>query len=134
MFEYASSRPFEVIRYAHSHGPLLICNSLKDQAESLNRVEILFYDVRSVEMRMWFEGLSIRESDLIDGEDFASKPTEMHEIGLRFFLLRGATWSGYVLAGSATVHEEAYSAGKKSHFRQVFETPQGWEARRSFAE
>jgi hypothetical protein len=54
--------------------------------------------------------------DLIDGEGFASNPTEMHEIGPRFSLSRSATWSGYVLARCATVYEEAYSAGKKSGF------------------
>ena len=134
MFEFASNRPFLVLKYANGFGRLLLVNPFKNQYETGTRVEILFSDVIAMDIRMFFDGLSIREVDSSQIGNFASRPKEICEFGMRFYELKSPSWSGYVFRARVDLYEETFPPGefpfkKPSHFWQAFETPQEWEAR-----
>jgi hypothetical protein len=59
---YESGRLFSVFGYAMSHG-LLLLRSGKSHEAPTTRVDILFSDVRAIEIRMWFRGIKIEEVD-----------------------------------------------------------------------
>ena len=66
----------------------------------------MFQDVRAMEIRTWFEGISVSE---VPGEflqKFASNPTVMLEPGNKVYELKSDSWSGYVLAGIMQTSED----------------------------
>jgi len=94
---FCSDDHFEVISYYASHGLLLLKS--KPTNTSGQCMHLLFQDVRAIEIRFWFDGLSVIERDLDYLAQFASKPTEMMEIGLKVYELRSTAWRGYVVGG-----------------------------------
>lgn len=101
---FRSARKFSVFSYGISHGPLLLRSGKTD--EHHNRIDVLFQDVRAMEIRSWFEGLEIDEVDRSYLRDFPSNPIEMMEAGLRIYALSGNGWQGFVVGGILSVHED----------------------------
>lgn len=135
MFEFNSDRSFLVVRYADAHGPLLLANLPNDQYKSLTKIEVLFKDVRSLELRVFINSLTIREIDIANVRPHASNPQNAVEPGLKFYSRQSSGWSGYILAGAVFVHEHKFEPGQfdaklQSHFWQAFETPEEYEERR----
>ncbi|MBP7704236.1 MAG: hypothetical protein KA105_02985 [Caulobacter sp.] len=96
-FTFASVRKFFVASYAESHG-LLLVRARRDPSLS-TRVDILFQDVRAMEMRLWTNGLTIQEVGLDMLAKQASAPLALAEPGAKAYLLSGEGWQGYVLGG-----------------------------------
>lgn len=94
---FESSRKYSIVSYGHRHGLLLLRSGRDD--EHSTRVEVLFQDVRAMEIRCWTEGLYIEEisAERLDG--FASNPRQMLEPGVRAYSVRGQDWHGFVLGG-----------------------------------
>ncbi len=67
---FSSDRKFVISSYARSHG-LLLLRSVKTTA-NLTRLDILFQDVRAMEIRGHFEGIEIRLTSLATLKEFAS--------------------------------------------------------------
>jgi hypothetical protein len=84
---FSSNRSFIICSYAVRHG-LLLLRSRKTNANS-TRLDILFQDVRAMEIRAWFDGVEITEAppDILKG--FASNPTIMLEPGNKVYRLKG---------------------------------------------
>jgi hypothetical protein len=101
---FNSDRLFVVHSYSASHG-LLLLRSRKTPALP-TRIDVLFQDVRAMELRCWFDGIAIDE--VPDGflADFASKPRELVEAGNKIYKLTGKGWCGYVVAGIVRTHED----------------------------
>jgi hypothetical protein len=102
---YESDRLFSVFGYAMSHG-LLLLRSGKDRTPA-SRVDILFQDVRALEIRAWFQGVRIEEvadPQFLDGRP--SKPAGMMEPGNKIYALISAQWQGFVLGGIVLVKED----------------------------
>lgn len=101
---FSSTRTFVVVSYAASHG-LLLLRSRRTKDHPM-RIDILFQDVRAVEMRFWFDGIVIEAADTEFLRAFASNAVAMVEPGNRVYSLRGDGWRGYVLAGILRTHED----------------------------
>jgi hypothetical protein len=103
---FSSTRSFVVFSYAHSHG-LLLLRSRKTPSIA-TRQDILFQDVRAVEVRARFDGITIEEAD--DASflaDRPSNPAAIVEPGVKLYRLKGNDWSGFVVGGIWATHEDA---------------------------
>jgi hypothetical protein len=104
---YKSDRLFSVFGYSMSHG-LLLLRSGKSDENPTTRVDILFQDVRAMEMRVWFKGITIEEVD--DSKflaDQRSKPAEMIEPGNKIYALISRDWRGFIVGGIVRFKEDA---------------------------
>jgi hypothetical protein len=99
-----SARTFVIYRYIDGHGLLLLRSRKTDRYPT--RFEILFKDVRAMEVRCWFDGISIEEVDPDYLAPFKSNPIELLEPGNRVYSLRGSNWQGFVLGGSVFTNED----------------------------
>jgi hypothetical protein len=110
---FQSERTFVIYSYHHSHG-LLLLRSTKTQSAP-TRLDVLFQDVRAMELRGWFKGISI---EIVDDPDFLrefpSQPMEMIEPGNVVYLLRGENWKGFVVGGIVRTHEDMGEYGDPS--------------------
>ena len=116
MFLFESERDFEVISYSASHGLLLLRS--KRTMDQSTRVDILFQDVRAMEMRLWSKGIKIEQVDPSYVLNQRSVPQAMIEPGNIVYSLSGSDWSGYLLAGIVRTIEEEEENGKTSGLTQ----------------
>jgi hypothetical protein len=108
-----SEREFVVYSYAASHG-LLLLRSRKTRGAA-TRIDVLFQDVRAVEIRMWFTGIRIVDSDMEVLNNVRSNPSNLIEPGNRVYSLVGDGWQGFILGGIVSVSEDdGESAGASS--------------------
>ena len=104
---YDSDRSFSVFGYSMSHG-LLLFRSGKSNEHANTRVDVLFQDVRALEIRTWFEGLRIEEEGNPEFlKDQLSKPARMIEPGNKIYSLSSSGWKGFVIAGSVRFIEDS---------------------------
>jgi len=101
---FESARSFVVFSYNIERG-LLLLRSRKANATP-TRIDVLFQDVRAMELRSWFQGIKIEESDRQFLETARSKPVEMIEPGNRIYSLVGPGWTGFVVGGIVSVLED----------------------------
>jgi hypothetical protein len=93
-----------VFSYAASHGLLLLRSRKTPQVKT--RLDVLFQDVRAMELRSWFEGLVIEEVDAIFLQGVRSNPIELIEKGNKVYSLRGNRWSGFIVGGIVSFKED----------------------------
>jgi hypothetical protein len=111
------NREFQIWNYSVGHG-LLLLRSPKATGRP-TRIDVLFTDVRVIELRTSLSTLNIEEVELADVAERATKPIETMESDLRIFMLKCKTWTGYVVAGSVQWHEDQGEYGQPSHFVTV---------------
>jgi|SRR5215471_19149236 len=106
LFRFESNRPFAVYSYATGHGLLLLRTIATNLRQS--RIDVLFQDVRAMELRCsWFDGIRIEETEDIQHlSEYASRPAELMEPGIRIYKLLGSGWHGFVLGGIVSVAED----------------------------
>jgi hypothetical protein len=102
---YESDRSFSIFGYAMSHG-LLLLRSVKSGGAPATRVDILFQDVRVLEIRAWFKGIKIEEVDPTFVEGRHSNPEEMIEYGNRVYAITSSGWSGFIVGGVVQFNED----------------------------
>lgn len=117
MFSFQSSRKFTLFGYHASHGILLLRSGKNQNVPT--RIDVLFKDVRALEIRAWIDHLGIEEQELSFLEDFKSNPHSMAEPGNRAYRVSGSGWFGYVLAGTVSVREDDLELTEKSSFPNV---------------
>jgi hypothetical protein len=115
---YESDRLFSLFGYAISHGLLLLRSGKADETPT-TRVDILFRDVRAMEIRAWLKGIRIEEVDdprFLDGQ--RSNPAAMIEPGHRIYSLtspgspgwgvvgQSTGWQGFIVGGIVQVKED----------------------------
>ncbi len=101
---FESKRSFVIFSYAASHGLLLLRSRKTKQAPT--RIDILFQDVRAMELRSWFEGVTIEEIDAAFLEDFHSNPAQMIESGNKVYSIKGHEWLGFIVGGIVSFRED----------------------------
>jgi len=101
---FESKRSFVIFSYAASHG-LLLLRSRKTK-EAPKRIDVLFQDVRAMELRSWFEGVTIEEVDPTFLRDFHSNPAQMIEPGNKVYSIKGREWLGFIVGGIVSVRED----------------------------
>src|SRR6267142_1236814 len=95
---FTSDRSFVVFSYAMSHG-LLLLRSRRLPPAIPTRLDILFQDVRALEIRCWFEGLRIEEADIKFLRGTRSNPVALIEDGNKVYALNSSGWTGFVVGG-----------------------------------
>lgn len=110
---YESDRLFSLFGYSMSHGLLLLRSGKSNEAPE-TRIDILFRDVRVMEIRAWMSGIRIeevRDPRFLDGQ--RSNPAAMLEPGLNIYSIasaeRGestAQWQGFIIAGGVQIEED----------------------------
>jgi hypothetical protein len=106
---FQSERMFMIESYAASHGLLLLRGNRTNSI--MTTVDVLFRDVRAMDVRAWSEELKIELQDGASLKSHPSKPLEMLEPGLNVYRLSGRGWSGFVIA-SRVDSKEGSSAPK----------------------
>ena len=101
---FQSDRAFVIFSYTLSHGLLLLRSG--KTSELLTRVDILFHDVRAMEMRCWFDGLTIEERDPSFLSEFGSSPADLMEEGNKVYSVRGRDWRGFIVGGIVSFEED----------------------------
>ena len=104
---YESDRTFSVFGYSMSHG-LLLLRSGKSNEHANTRVDVLFQDVRALEIRAWFKGIRIEEEinpEFLNNQ--RSRPAQMIEPGNKIYSLRSSGWEGFVIAGLVQFIEDS---------------------------
>jgi hypothetical protein len=106
---FTSDRHFEVQSYSGDHGILLL-HSRRTNTDT-KRIEIQFTDVRAVEIRCWFDGLSILKVDADYLRNAPSRPFELIEHGNQVYALNGNGWTGFVVGGENVFFKD-FDTGK----------------------
>ena len=101
---FASDRAFSFFSYTMSHGLLLLRSGKTNEQHT--RIDILFSDVRAMEVRSWFTGIVIREVAPDHVANQPSKPGKIIEIGNRVYSLESSGWEGFVVAGIVNTCED----------------------------
>jgi hypothetical protein len=108
---FSSERHFVVFSYEAAHG-LLLLRSPKGRHGARTRIDVLFQDVRAIELRLYTKGLAIHEIDPSHLADAPSNPTELIEPGNRVYQLVGDGWRGFVVGGIlSTVEDDGEETG-----------------------
>jgi len=102
---FTSDRSFVVFSYAMSHG-LLLLRSRKLPPATPTRLDILFKDVRALEIRCWFDGLTIEEVGVDFLQGVRSNPAPLIERGNKVYALKSTGWVGFVVGGIVSFHED----------------------------
>ena len=111
---FSSTRTFVIYSYAASHG-LLLLRSKKTEATP-SRVDILFQDVRAIEIRCWFDGIAIEKQDKLEVlASHPSKPLQMVEPGIQVYRLVGRDWEGMIVGGIVQTHEDQGEFSEESY-------------------
>jgi hypothetical protein len=106
------NRDFQIWAYSVSHGRLLLrsCKS----AQHPTRIDVLFTDVQTMEVRANIQTISIEEVNISDVVDRSTKPKDTLEPGQKVFLLKSIGWTGCIVAGSLSWHEDNGEYGQPS--------------------
>jgi hypothetical protein len=105
-------REFQIWNYTTSHGQLLLRSP--KAAGRPTRVDVLFSDVRAIELRASLPTLAIEEVEPNDVAERATKPSDTMESGHKIFLLKCSDWIGCVVAGAVHWHEDQAEYGQPS--------------------
>jgi hypothetical protein len=97
-------RPFVVFSYHVSHG-LLLLRSAKSPVH-LTRIDVLFQDVRAIECRTEIPDVLIEEVSPDFIRNTRTKATEILEHGHKVYALKSTGWTGFVVAGIVSHHED----------------------------
>ncbi len=101
---FKSDRFFLVFSYEMSHGLLLLRSRRTTAAPT--RLDVLFQDVRAIELRMWFEGVEIEEVDAAYLQSAPARPDVLIEAGNKVYAVTGKDWRGYIVGGVMSVCED----------------------------
>ena len=111
-------RKFQIFGFSCTHGILLL-RSAKTKADS-TRIDILFTDVRSLELRTFIEPLLIVEVDPSESANRSTKPNETMEHGHKIYFLKSRDWSGCLVAGACRWHTDDLEFGCPSSLTAAF--------------
>ena len=59
-----------------------------------------------MEIRCWFDGIAIEETDKSFLANYPSQPLDLMEHGNRIFALKGKGWTGFILGDVISYHED----------------------------
>ena len=102
---FSSDRHFHLVSYQASHG-ILLFRSPKRRRNAATNIDVLFTDVRAVELRAWTEGLVVEEVDAGAVAEATSRPADLIEPGNRVYAVRGSGWEGFIVGGTMHTVED----------------------------
>ena len=98
------ARRFQLWAYAAGMGRLLL-RSPKGEG-SVTRVDVLFQNVKALQLATSLPGLTGTEPDAQQHQRIADATGLLPDEGTRFFVLTGASYEGYVVAGVCVQAED----------------------------
>ncbi len=101
---FQSTRSFVLFSYNAGHGLLLLRS--RNTKENPTRIDVLLQDVRAMEIRSWFDGVTIEEVDQDYLSGFRSNPVDMIEPGNKVYSIIGTGWHGFVVGGILSARED----------------------------
>jgi hypothetical protein len=101
------ARKFQIWSYVAGHGQLLLRSV--EAHEHPKRVDVLFKDVRAMNLRVFIDTLIVEEVSLSDILDQMVKPVDVMESGHIIFLIKSRGWTGWIIAGAVYWHEDGGS-------------------------
>ena len=107
-------RPFQLWLHAVSHRNLLL-RSVKSSAE-LTRVDILFHNVRAVQIPTLMDSLRISIEAIRPLEEACGRFGVKATADCKLYALSSDQFSGLVIASNMTSHEDALEYGDPSFF------------------
>lgn len=108
---YSSDRKFVVWSYQSGGHNGLLLRSRKDNVNS-TRISVLFGAVYAVELRFWFDGVTIDEMDQDYAIPLATKLEPDVLRGAKVYRLRGTGWQGYVVGLGVMLAEDEKEMGE----------------------
>lgn len=106
------NREFQIWSYNVSHG-LLLLRSAKSKNVA-TRFDILFTDVRGIELRAKLFLYVLYEMAADEVMERSIKPAETLECGLKIFYLNSSGWVGCIIAGGVRWQEDDGEYGQPS--------------------
>lgn len=101
---FESDRRFSIHSYTWGHGMLLFRSGKTNDLKT--RIDVVFTDVRAMDVRAWTDGLTIEKTDAKQLEGYRSNPAEMIEIGNIVYLVSGVGWQGFIVGGGCFFKED----------------------------
>lgn len=110
-----SKRHFQIWEYTVGHKQLLL-RSVK--ATGLpTRIDILFKNVAAIHLCTTLDGLTISEAAEVQMIDLQLQTNPQILAGRKAFVVRGADFEGYVVAGTLAWHEDDGEYDDPSYFQ-----------------
>ena len=97
-------RVFQVWSYTVGMGRLLLRSPKSPSAET--RVDVLFQNVKALKLPTRLEGLSVRSAGIEELRSIEEEVGLLADENSRVFVLEGANYTGYVVAGVVVEHED----------------------------
>ena len=97
-------RTFEMWRYAVSHGQLLLRST--KMPEHSRRVDVLFKSVHHMKIPTLLHGLTVRFADTAEADAIIEATGMLPGTDNKLFVVAGAHYSGWVVAGVAVAEED----------------------------
>lgn len=101
---YEPARVFQVWAYTVGMGRLLL-RSPKSK-ECRTRVDVLFQNVRALKLGTLLPGLMVSAADSEHQRRIGAESGLLPGDGMQFFIVRGASHEGYVVAGTCVTSED----------------------------
>jgi hypothetical protein len=70
------------------------------------RIDLLFQDVRAMEIRCWFDGLIVEEVNESFLNNAPSRPSQMIEPGNKVYAIKSSGWNGFIVGGIMRIQED----------------------------
>lgn len=108
------SHRFQMWSYAVGHGQLLLRSP--KSTDSPTRIDVLFKNVAFVCLPTMFDGLAVSEATMEEETKLKSQLGSPRQEGRKLFVVRGADFMGYVVAGAVASYEDEREYYEPSHF------------------
>ena len=109
-----STRRFQIWAYTVGHGQLLL-RSVKGETFS-TRIDVLFKNVAAIHLPTLFDGLAVAEATEMEKRELLVQVDSLRLEGRKVFVVRGSSFTGYVVAGVVAWHEDELEYYDPSHF------------------
>jgi hypothetical protein len=110
-----SSRQYQIWEYTVGHQQLLL-RSIK-APDQPTRIDILFKNVAAIHLPASWQGLTISEASASERGDLQLQVEVAHLGDRKVFVVRGANFVGYVIAGVMAWHEDEGEYYDTSYFQ-----------------
>lgn len=109
-----SSRQYQIWEYTVGHRQLLLRST--KAADQPTRIDVLFKNVAAIHLPASWEGLTISEASERESGDLKLPVTVTNRRDRKVFIIRGANFVGYVVAGVMAWHEDEGEYHDASYF------------------
>ena len=115
------SRRFQMWAYAVGHSQILLRSP--KSADSPTRIDVLFKNVAFICLPTMCDGLAVSEATMEEETKLRSQLSLPRQVGRKLFVVSGADFTGYVVAGAVASYEDEREYDAPSHFALMPNNP-----------